>query len=32
MEAAIIARAVDANEQPISRQHTPNWIRVCGFG
>ncbi len=29
--AAITARAVDANEQPVSPQHTPDWIRVRGF-
>ncbi len=29
--AAITARAVDANEQPLSPSHTPDWIRVRGF-
>ncbi len=29
--AAIAARAVDANEQPVSPSHTPDWIRVRGY-
>jgi hypothetical protein len=29
-QAAITARAVDANEQPVSPSHTPDWIRVRG--
>jgi hypothetical protein len=28
---AVTARAVDGNEQPVSPQHTPDWIRVRGF-
>jgi len=27
-QAALTARAVDANEQPVSPNHTPDWIRV----
>jgi hypothetical protein len=29
--AALTARAVDANEQPVSPQHTPDWIKVRGY-
>ncbi len=28
---AIAARAVDANEQPLSPNHTPDWIKVRGY-
>lgn len=28
---AVTARAVDANEQPLSPNHTPDWIRVRGY-
>lgn len=28
---ALTARAVDANEQPVSPNHTPDWIRVRGY-
>src|SRR5208337_4478914 len=28
---AITARAVDANEQPVSPSHTPDWIKVRGY-
>jgi hypothetical protein len=27
-QMALVARAVDANEQPVSPNHTPDWIRV----
>lgn len=30
-QAAITARAVDGNEQPLSPDHTPDWIKVRGF-
>jgi hypothetical protein len=30
-QMALTARAVDANEQPVSPNHTPDWIRVRGF-
>jgi hypothetical protein len=30
-EMAIAARAVDANEQPVSPSHTPDWIKVRGY-
>jgi hypothetical protein len=29
-QMALTARAVDANEQPVSPSHTPDWIRVRG--
>jgi hypothetical protein len=29
-QAALTARAVDANEQPVSPNHMPDWIRVRG--
>ena len=29
--AATTARAVDANEQPVSPNHTPDWIKVRGY-
>jgi len=31
-QAALTARAVDANEQPVSPNHTPDWIRVRNSG
>ena len=31
INAATTARAVDANEQPISPNHTPDWISARGF-
>jgi hypothetical protein len=31
VNAATTARAVDANEQPLSPDHTPDWIRVRGY-
>ncbi|MGA2937291.1 MAG: hypothetical protein ABSF52_09365 [Syntrophobacteraceae bacterium] len=30
-QAAIVARAVDGNEQPVSPSHTPDWIKVRGY-
>ncbi|MGA2401441.1 MAG: hypothetical protein ABSG91_07015 [Syntrophobacteraceae bacterium] len=30
-QLAVTARAVDANEQPVSPNHTPDWIRVRGY-
>jgi len=30
VNAATTARAVDANEQPVSPNHTPDWIKVRG--
>jgi hypothetical protein len=29
-QMAVVARAVDANEQPVSPNHTPDWIRARG--
>jgi hypothetical protein len=30
-QMAISARAVDGNEQPVSPNHTPDWIKARGF-
>jgi len=30
-QAALTARAVDANEQPVSPSHSPDWIRARGY-